>query len=61
MIVRGVLSMSSDYVRVILLSEPGCPHPTETYKGRNKLKQTCEYTFKAIERGTDRFHQRLKN
>ena len=53
--------MSSDYVRVILLSEPGCPHPTETYKGRNKLKQTCEYTFKAIERGTDRFHQRLKN
>ena len=46
---------------VILLSEPGCPHPTETYRGPNKLEQTCEYTFEAIQRGTDRFHRRLKD
>ena len=56
----GALGRLDDIKVVILLSEPGCPHPTETYKGRNKLEQTCEYTFEAIEQGTDRFHERLK-
>ena len=57
----GALGRLNEVKVVILLSEPGNPHPTESYKGRNKLQQTCEYTFKAIEHGTDRFHKRLKD
>ena len=56
----GALGRLDEVKVVILLSEPGNPHPTESYKGRNKLRQTSEYTFNAIEQGTDRFHRRLK-
>ena len=56
----GALGRLNEIEVVILLSEPGCPHPTEDYRGRDKLEQTCEYTFGAIKRGTDRFHNRLK-
>ena len=56
----GALGRLNEVKVVILLSEPGNPHPTESCKGQNKLRQTSEYTFKAIEQGTDRFHKRLK-
>ena len=56
----GAFGRMEEIKVVILLSEPGNPHPIETYKGRSKLKQTCEYTFKALSEGTDRFHKRLK-
>ena len=57
----GALGRLSEIKVVILVSEPGDPHYSlETYRGPNKLEQTCEYTFQAIENGTDRFHKRLK-
>ena len=55
----GALGRLKEIKVVILLSEPGNPHPTESYRGSKKLRHTCEYTFKAIEGGTDRFHRRL--
>ena len=60
---RGFIGASRglDEVKVvILLSEPGSPYPTESYKGPKKLKQTCEHTIEALEGGRDRFHRKLK-
>ena len=57
----GALGRLSEIKVVILVSEPGDPHYSrETYRGQNKLEQTCEYTFKVLNEGTDPFHKRLK-
>lgn len=56
----GAFGRLNEIKVVILLSEPGYPHPVEAYKGRSKLEQTCEYTFKALSEGTDQFHRNLK-
>lgn len=57
----GALGRLSEIKVVILVSEPGDPHYSrEAYRGSNKLEQTCEYTFKVLNEGTDLYHRNLK-
>ena len=56
----GAMGRLKEVKVVVLLSEPGCPHPTESYEDVNTLEQTCRYTLEALSDGTDRFHKRLK-
>ena len=56
----GALGRLNEVKVVILLSEPGDPHRPETYRGPDKLEQTCVYTFKALSEKTDPFHKRLR-
>ena len=56
----GAFGSIDDVEVVILVAEPGNPHPNETYQGSNIMEATCFHTFQSIEKGTDRYHKRLK-
>ena len=56
----GALGNIDEVEVVILLAEPGDPHSNEAYRSSNKLDETCEYTFRVLNEGTDLFHRNLK-
>ena len=56
----GALGDVKEVEVVILVAEPGNPHPNEAYRSSNKLDETCEYTFNVLNEGTDLFHRNLK-
>ena len=62
----GALGRLNEVKVVLLVNEPGDPHSRndadlkEAYRGPNKLEQTCEYTFRVLNYGTDPFHRNLK-
>ena len=60
---RGFIGASGgieEVEEVILLAEPGNPHQNEAYRSSNWLDETCDYTFRVLNDGTDLFHRNLK-
>ena len=52
---------SIDEVEVIILvAEPGDPHPSEAYQDSDMMEAACFHTFQSIKNGIDRYHKRLK-
>ena len=56
----GALGSIDEVEVIILVAEPGNPHPNETYLDPSMMEAACSHTFWSIDEGTDPYHKRLK-